>query len=115
MVVEIRQLPNAPRKGDREPARRIVIAKQGLRDGASAQFAGIPRFQNRRYMLGCPSDAQRPSVLQNEHDWFARPNDSLQKFLLLAGKIEVGTVKAFAGNLLPFTQSQNHDISFLGQ
>src|SRR5271168_4864051 len=107
MIIEIRDLADAPWKGDRQASGWIIFAEQGYSDGLAAKFPRIPGFQNRRDMIGRPCDAKRMSVLQHQYHWLAGADNGFQKIFLLARKIQIRPVKSFAGNLQPFTQSKN--------
>src|ERR1700679_739812 len=95
-VIEVGQLSHAAWKRDREPARRIVVAKKGFGNCSASELSWIPGFENGRDVLFCPADRQRPALLENYDDWFSCGTHSLQQLLLIAGQTKVGAVDPLA-------------------
>src|SRR6185312_3126192 len=62
-----RYLPYRLRKSHSEFAARVVIAEQSISNGSSSMNAGKPGFNNSRYVLINPIDAQRPPVYENHY------------------------------------------------
>src|SRR2546425_6533251 len=56
VVVERRQVVDALVERDGQPAARIVVAEQHVRDRGSGRLTGIPRLDDRRDVLLRPAD-----------------------------------------------------------
>ena len=84
------------RKSDREPAGRVVVAKEGFGDRSASEFPWIPGFQNGWNVVFRPVDRQGATILQNQDDWFSCGSHSLQQLLLIVGQTEVRAIESLA-------------------
>src|ERR1700733_13871411 len=95
-VIKVRQLSYTAGKRDREPASRIVVAKNSFGDCSASELSWIPCFENGWDVLLCPADRQRPAIFQHQNNRFSGGNDSLQQLLLISGQIKVRTIESLA-------------------
>src|SRR6185312_8474613 len=90
-----RYLPYRLRKSHSEFAARVVIAEQSISNGSSSMNAGKPGFNNSRYVLINPIDAQRPPVYENHDHRLAGSVNCLHQIELPSRKIEASARRAF--------------------
>ena len=95
-VVIVGELADGLRKGDGEMPAGVIVAEERLRNGLAAELARVPRFKNCGNVLLRPVDGERAAVLDHKDDGLSGGDDGLKQLLLIAGKAQIGAVKALA-------------------
>src|SRR5579863_4024792 len=114
ITVVVRQLSQASRKGNREPAGRIVITEESFSDRLSAKLARIPGFEDGWNMFLRPSNRQWPPIFKNQNYGLARGSYGFKQLFLISRQVERRAIETFAGDALPFTQRHHYCVGGLG-
>src|SRR5882757_3937167 len=114
ITVVVRQLPQATRKSNREPAGRVVVTEEGFSDRLPAKLARIPGFEDSGNMFLRPTNRQGPSVLKNQNYRLARGGNSFKQLFLIVRQVKRRAVETLARGALPFTQRHNYRVGGLG-
>src|SRR6185437_14484902 len=120
VIVEVRQVANGMREGDRQFAARIHVSEQDVGGCGPAFLAQVPAFENRRNVLGDVVDREWASVDQENDDRLAGVDNGFDEIVLRAEQVKRIAVAAvifgpgFAVRALVFTDDKNGDIGLFG-
>ncbi|MNT14316.1 hypothetical protein D3C72_1493160 [compost metagenome] len=114
MVVVGRNLAHRAREGNRQFARRVVVAEQHVGDGVAALGAAEPGFQNRVSRLVLFENGQWAAVHQHQHQRFAGGFQRADQLTLVFRDVQVGAAGGFMRHATGFAHSRNDHVSVLG-
>src|SRR5580698_11422436 len=76
------------RPAHRQLSTWVHISKEHIRNSIAALGSRIPGLEDRRDVLGCPTDVERTSIFKDEHNGFARGNHGFQHLFLNAWQVQ---------------------------
>ncbi len=115
-IVEGRKLANRVREGHRQFSTRIDLTEDDIRNRMPPLLTEIPAFDQGIGLARQRVYRQRPSILQDRDDWFARLHKGVNQTVLIAEQRERVPVSrphrtgGFARDLLVVADDQKHHI-----